>query len=58
MNYFQVTGTDGRSIIINRNTVNKVIDFGSYRTIYQGSDANHVMVTDTLSNILSALLSP
>jgi hypothetical protein len=55
MAYFQVTGTNGNQAVINGNTVSKVIDFGSYRTIYQGADTNNYMVTDTLASILTAL---
>jgi hypothetical protein len=52
---FVVTATDGNKAIINGNMVNKVIDYGSYRAIYQGSDTNHYAVRDSLSNIQSAL---
>lgn len=53
--YFTVTATDGNKAIINANMVNKVIDYGSYRAIYQGSDTNHYAVRDSLSTIQSAL---
>ncbi|WP_180297086.1 hypothetical protein [Snodgrassella alvi] len=55
MAYFTVTATDGNKAIINGNMINKVIDYGSYRAIYQGSDTNHYAVRDSLSSIQTAL---
>jgi len=57
MAYFQVTGRDGNQCVINGNSVTKVIDFGAYRAIYQGSDTNHFQVTDTLASIKTQLES-
>ncbi|MBQ9182755.1 MAG: hypothetical protein IJV56_03425 [Neisseriaceae bacterium] len=51
MAFIRVTGTNGQAALINSNNVNKVIDFGSYRAIYQGSDTNHYQVKDTLANL-------
>ncbi|NUE67512.1 hypothetical protein [Snodgrassella sp. ESL0253] len=55
MAYFIVTAADGNKAIINGNMINKVIDYGSYRAIYQGSDTNHYAVRDSLSSIQTAL---
>jgi len=55
MAYFILTSTDGRNVIINGNPVTKVVDFGSYRTIYYSSEAFHHQVKETLSVILTAL---
>lgn len=55
MAYFQVTGRDGRQCIINGNSVSKVVDFGQYRAIYQGSEQFNHSVTDTLAVILTQL---
>lgn len=55
MAYFKVTGTNGQSAIINGNAVSKVVDFGSYRTIYQNSEVNNHQVTDSLDEILASL---
>lgn len=55
MSYFTVTATNGQATIINGNSVTKVVDYGSYRAIYQGSDTNNYQVKDTLNTILSAL---
>ncbi|MDR2874400.1 MAG: hypothetical protein LBV44_00515 [Methylobacillus sp.] len=57
MSYFTVTGTNGNPAIINSVNVNKVVDFGSYRAIYQGADTNNYQVKDTLATILTALKS-
>lgn len=55
MAYFEVTATNGEKAIINGNDVNKVIDDGTYRTIYQGSNTNTYQVTDTLASLLTDL---
>lgn len=55
MAYFDVTATNGEKAIINGNDVNKVIDDGTYRTIYQGSNTNTYQVTDTLATLLTDL---
>ena len=55
MAYFQVTSQNNQQTIINGNTVSKVIDYGSYSAIYQGSDTNFYQVTNTLAAILAAL---
>ena len=47
----QVTGTNGQAALINSNNVNKIIDYGSYRVIYQASDTNHYQVKETLTNL-------
>lgn len=55
MSFFTLTGDDGNTIIINGNTVSKVIDFGTFRTVYQGGTFHQV--TDTLASILTQLQS-
>ena len=55
MAFFEVTAQNGNKAIINSNNVSKVIDFGTYRTIYQGSDTQNYQVKDTLSSILTNL---
>ena len=55
MAYFKVTSQSNQVAIINSNNVNKVIDFGTFRTIYQGNDENFFKVKDTLAAILTAL---
>lgn len=55
MAYFTVTGTDNSVAIINGNQVSKVVDFGSYRVIYQGSDINNYQVVNSLADILNLL---
>ncbi|MBS3018553.1 hypothetical protein DJFAAGMI_01285 [Comamonas sp. PE63] len=55
MAYFTVTGTNNSVAIINGNQVSKVIDFGSYRVIYQGSETNNYQVVNSLADILHLL---
>ncbi|MDR2452535.1 MAG: hypothetical protein LBE85_12405 [Candidatus Accumulibacter sp.] len=57
MAYFTVTAQNNQPAIINGNSVTKVIDHGTYRAIYQGSDTNNYQVKDTLATILAALNS-
>lgn len=51
MAFVSVTSYNGEAALINSNNVSKVIDFGSYRAIYQGSDTNHYQVKDTLASL-------
>ena len=51
MAFVRVTSYNGEAALINSNNVSKVIDFGSYRAIYQGSDTNHYQVKDTLASL-------
>ncbi|UXJ50117.1 hypothetical protein [Pseudomonas citronellolis] len=53
--YFKVTATNGQVAIINGGSVTKVIDYSTYRAIYQGSDTNNYQVKDSLDTILAAL---
>lgn len=55
MAYFQVAGTNNQQAVINGNSVTKVVDFGSTRTIYFGTETNFFQTTNTLANILAAL---
>ena len=55
MAYFVVTSNSGNKAIINGNNVSKVVDFGSFRTIYQGADTNNYQVKETLQQILDNL---
>lgn len=55
MAFFSVTARNGNKSLINGNMVNKVIDYGSYRTIYQGSDNNYYDVRETLASIQNEL---
>ncbi|MBI0133413.1 MULTISPECIES: hypothetical protein [Snodgrassella] len=57
MVYFTVTAANGCKALINRNMVNKVIDYGNYRAIYQGSDTNNFQVRESLSYIWDYLNS-
>jgi len=51
MAFFSVTASNGSKALINSNMVNKVIDYGNYRAIYQGSDTNNFQVRESLSYI-------
>ena len=51
MAFVRVTSYNGEAALINSNNMSKVIDFGSYRAIYQGSDTNHYQVKDTLASL-------
>lgn len=55
MAFIQVTGIDGKTCLINGNSVTKVIDYDDYRVLYQGSDTNNFSVSDTLEAIADAL---
>ena len=55
MAYIKVTATGGQNALIRIASVSKVIDFGSYRAIYQGADTNNYQVRDTLANIEKGL---
>lgn len=58
MAYFTVTSTSAsQSAIINGNNVSKVVDMGSYRVIYQGSETNNYQTNETLAAILAKLNS-
>ena len=53
--YLKVTATNGQVAIINGGSVTKVIDYSTYRAIYQGSDTNNYQVKESLDTILAAL---
>lgn len=55
MAYFQVNGSGSQKAVINGNIVTKVVDFGSSRTIYFGTEQNFYQATDTLVTILAVL---
>ena len=55
MAFVRVTDTNGQAALINSNNINKIIDFGSYRAIYQSSDTNHYQVKETLANLQQLL---
>ena len=57
MAFFSVTASNGSKALINSNMVNKVIDYGNYRAIYQGSDTNNFQVRESLSYIWDYLNS-
>lgn len=51
--YMQVTASNGQKAIIRLDTITKVIDTTSWRTLYQGGD--NYQVTNTMAAILAAL---
>lgn len=56
MAFFTVTGSAAnQTAIINGNNVSKVVDMGSYRVIYQGSETNNYQTSETLQAILAKL---
>ena len=55
MAFVKVTGANGQAALINSNNVNKIIDFGSYRAVYQGSDTNHYQVKESLATLQQLL---
>ncbi|AHN27939.1 hypothetical protein SALWKB2_0557 [Snodgrassella alvi wkB2] len=57
MAFFTVTASNGSKALINSNMVNKVVDFGNCRAIYQGSDTNNFQVRESLSYIWDYLNS-
>jgi hypothetical protein len=52
--FITVTATNGQTAIISVGSVSKVIDQGSYRAIYQGSDTNNYLVTNPLADLKAA----
>ncbi|MBI0164410.1 hypothetical protein [Snodgrassella sp. M0351] len=57
MAFFTVTASNGSKTFINSNMVNKVVDYGNYRVIYQGSDTNNFSVRESMSYIWDYLNS-
>ena len=55
MAFFAVAAQHENKSMINGNSVSKVVDFGTYRAIYQDSDTQNDQVKDTLSSILDNL---
>ncbi len=52
MTFFAVTVQHENKATINSNNVSKVVNFGTYRAIYQSSDTQNDQVKDTLCSIL------
>lgn len=55
MDYIQVMGQNGQPALLRKASITKIVDYGTYRTIYQGSDQNAYKMRESLNDLLAKL---